>query len=218
MIEPDDTRARLDAYLTDLFAREDEVLRRVQAEAQRNGMPSISLSPFEARLLQFLVSAIGAKKIVEIGTLAGYSAIWMARALPPDGRLYTLERSGKHAQVARASFQRAGLADRIELLEGEADISLERLSARAPFDLVFIDADKPGYPAYLEWAVVHLRPGGLVTAHNALLGGRVLDPQTTADQAMHAFNRTLAEHPQLDSLIFPFGDGLAVGIKRSAAG
>ncbi|MBI5671614.1 MAG: O-methyltransferase [Chloroflexi bacterium] len=209
-----DTRSQLDSYITDLYAREDDTLRWIQQEASRHELPQISLKPFEGRLMQFLVSLAGAKKVVEIGTLAGYSGVWIARALPPDGRLYTLERSSKHAQVARASFRQAGLADKVEVIEGDARESLRQLSTNGPFDLVFIDADKASYPDYLAWAIDNLRPGGVVAAHNAFRGGRILMPESDEDRAMLAFNRAIAEHPQLDSMILAIGDGMAVGIRK----
>lgn len=210
-----DTRSRLDNYVTELYAQEDDTLRWIQQEANRHELPTISLKPFEGRLMQLLVSLTGAKKIVEIGTLAGYSGVWMARALPEGGKLYTLEKSGKHAQVARSSFQRAGVADKVEVLEGDARESLRKLSAKGPFDLVFIDADKASYPDYLAWAVENLRPGGVVTAHNAFRGGSILHPQSEEDRAMLAFNRSIAENPRLDAMILAVGDGMAVGVKRA---
>jgi caffeoyl-CoA O-methyltransferase len=206
-------RDRLDAYVTDLFAQEDDIQRWIQAEAERSGLPPISLKPFEGRLLHFLARTVNARRVVEIGTLAGYSGVWLARALPADGKLFTLEKSSKHAAVARASFARAGLSDRVEILEGDAQISLAQLSAQAPFDLVFLDADKASYPAYLTWAVEHLRIGGMVTAHNAFRHGAVLSPQNEDDHAMHAFNRALAEHPRLSGTILAIGDGMAAAIK-----
>jgi len=210
----EETYGQLERYISDLFAPEDEVLMWIQAEARRNDMPSISVKPFEGRLLQFLVYLSGAKQVIEIGTLAGYSAVWIARALPPDGKLYALEKSSKHAQVARASFQRAGLSDKIELLEGQAMDSLRKMAAQGLFDLVFIDADKGSYPAYLDWAAKHLRPGGLVAAHNAFRDGKVLAPESDDDRAMQVFNRALAEHPDLHSYILAIGDGMAVGVKK----
>lgn len=210
-----DTRAQLDSYVSDLYAQEDDTLRWIQQEASRHELPTISLKPFEGRLMQLLVNLVGAKKIVEIGTLAGYSGVWMARALPADGKLYTLEKSSKHAQVARASFQRASVADKVEVLEGDARESLHKLSAHGPFDLVFIDADKASYPDYLAWAVDNLRPGGVVTAHNAFRGGSILQPQSDEDHAMLAFNRSIADNPQLDSMILAVGDGMAVGVKKA---
>ncbi len=153
--------------------------------------------------------------MVEIGTLAGYSGVWLARALPNDGKLYTLEKSSKHAALARQSFQRAGVGERVELLEGSAQDSLAKLSKRGPFDLVFIDADKGSYPAYLEWAAGNLRAGGLVAAHNAFRSGQVLDPQGDDDRIMDEFNRALAGHPHFDGMILAIGDGMAVGVKRA---
>lgn len=207
-------QAELNTYITDLFAPEDDALRWIQAEADRNELPSISIQPFEGRLLQLLVLALSAKKVVEIGALGGYSGTWIARALPADGKLYTLEKSSKHATVARAAYERAGVADRVELIEGDAQETLKKLSTKAPFDFVFIDADKGGYPAYLAWSVENLRKGGIVAAHNALRHGRVIAPESDDDRAMIDFNYALAQHPQLDSGIIGVGDGLAVGIRR----
>jgi caffeoyl-CoA O-methyltransferase len=208
---------RLDEYVTDLFAREDEALAWIKAETSRHDMPAINLRSFEGRLLQILMYALGARKVVEIGTLAGYSAVWIARALPPGGKLYTLEKSGKHAQVARASFERAGVADRVELLEGAAQDSLRKLAANGPFDLVFIDADKGSYVNYLTWAVENLRPGGMVAAHNAFRNGGVLTPQNDDDRTIQSFNAALAKDTRLESTILAIGDGMAVGIKKSAS-
>jgi len=209
------TRARLDDYVTSLYARPDAALAAIQDEAGRHALPQISLQPHEGRLLQVLARAVSARRIVEIGTLAGYSGTWLARALPDDGRLYTLELNPKHAAVARANFERAGVGGRVEVLEGDALALLDGLRARGPFDLVFIDADKERYPQYLDWAVDNLRVGGLVTAHNAFRHGGVLAPAADADRAMHAFNRALAEHPRLLATIIGVGDGMAVGIKLS---
>jgi caffeoyl-CoA O-methyltransferase len=210
----DMTRARLDDYVSELYVREDDALKAIGPEAERSGLPAISVQPFEGRLLQFLVYAGNAKKVVEIGTLAGYSGSWIARALPADGKLYTLEMSSKHAAVARANFERTGVSSKVELVEGNALDSLKQLSAQAPFDLVFIDADKEGYPAYLEWAIENLRPGGMVAAHNAFRSGKIFEPQDDADRAMDAFNRSLAAEPRLESTILAIGDGMAVGVKK----
>ncbi len=205
---------RLDQYVTDLFAREDDVLAWIKAETVRHQMPAINLKPFEGRLLQFLIYALGARKVVEIGTLAGYSGVWIARALPPGGKLYTLEKSSKHAEVARASFERAGVADCVELLEGAGQDQLPKLAARGPFDLVFIDADKGSYPNYLAWAIDNLRPGGMVAAHNAFRHGQVLAPESDDDRMIQAFNKALADDSRLESTILAIGDGMAVGIKK----
>jgi caffeoyl-CoA O-methyltransferase len=201
-------------YVTLLFANEDDALQSIQDETRRNNMPQISLAPQEGRLLQFLVRSVGARKAVEIGTLAGYSGTWLARALPEDGKLYTLEMDSKHARVARANFERAGVAGKVELIEGPALHSLEQIQTHGPFDFVFIDADKGGYPRYLEWAIQNLRHGGMVAAHNAFRGGGVINPGSDDDRGMHEFNRSIADDPRLFSTILAIGDGMAVGIKQ----
>jgi caffeoyl-CoA O-methyltransferase len=204
----------LDQYIADLFAPEDEALQWIQAEADRQGIPPISILPDEGKLIYFLAKAIGARRAVEIGVLAGYSGVWIARALPADGKLYALELSERHARIAKRSFERAGVAERVDILEGPALNSLEKVAPNGPFDFVFIDADKPGYVDYLNWAVENLRPGGMVAAHNALSGRRILTPENEQDFAMAAFNRALADNPRLDSTIIAVGDGLAAGIKK----
>ena len=204
----------VDSYISQLFAQEDDALRWIREESQRNGLPEINVSAQEGALLQLLLRAGGAKKAVEIGALGGYSGTWLARGLPADGILYTLELSGKHAEVARNSFQRAGVGDRVKVIEGEAQHSLPKLTQKGPFDFVFIDADKGSYPAYLDWAAKNLRSGGMVTAHNALIGGRVVNPRSEYEQGMDKFNRILAGHPDFHALVLNIGDGTAVGIKK----
>jgi caffeoyl-CoA O-methyltransferase len=211
----DDNRAQLEQFVTDLFAPEDEVLKWIREESDRNGLPTIHVQPADGRLLQILMLATNARRVVEIGTLGGYSGVWMARALPPDGKLYTLEKSSKHAQVARASFARAGLSNKVELREGAALDWLDKLRDQGPFDFVFIDADKGGYQAYLDWAVDNLRLGGIVTAHNAFRGGQILDPESDDDRSIKAFDEALASNPRLDSTILAIGDGMALGIKKA---
>ncbi len=210
----ENTLKQANQYVTELFAQEDEALRWIQGEALRNELPPISIQPFEGRLLQWLMRLIDARKVVEIGTLAGYSTVWMARALPADGKLYTLEKSSKHANVARESFRHASVSARIELMEGNAQDSLRKLSAQAPFDFVFIDADKTGYLDYLAWALDNLRVGGIVAAHNAFRNGGTVQPKSDDDYAMQKFNAALAAEKRLDSTILSVGDGLAVGTKK----
>jgi predicted O-methyltransferase YrrM len=160
-------------------------------------------------LLGILARAVGAKKILEIGTLGGYSGTWLARALSPGGKLITLEVNPRHAEVARHAFERAGVEDLVAIRVGPALDSLPDLRSEAPFDLVFIDADKDNYPAYLDWAVALARPGALIVADNVLQGGRVLmDPPPDAGVAgIQEFNRRAAQHPRLDALILPMRDG-----------
>jgi caffeoyl-CoA O-methyltransferase len=206
--------SQLDDYVINLFAQEDEALRWIQAEADRNDLPQISIRAHEGRMLQVLMRAVGARKVIEIGALAGYSGVWLARALPAGGKLFTLEKSSKHAQVSRASFEQAGVADRIELIEGSALDSLKKLINQGPFDFIFIDADKANYANYLAWGVENIRPGGMIAAHNAFRGGRVITPESDDDKGMAAFNEALARDPRLDATIIGVGDGMAVALRK----
>jgi caffeoyl-CoA O-methyltransferase len=151
--------------------------------------------------------------VVEIGTLAGYSAIWMARALPSDGKLYTLELEPRHAEVARRNIAAAGLADRIEVCVGDSLVSLERLAASGPYCAVFVDADKARYDEYGRWALANLRPGGLLIGDNAFLFGRLLDPADATAAVMRRFHLEMRD--AFDSTCIPTPDGLAVGIRRA---
>ena len=206
---------RLNRYVNDLFVREDEALARVRRQTAEHGLPQINLQPDEGRLMQLLVMMSGARKVIEIGTLAGYSAIWIARGLPLGGQLVTIEKSGTHARLAQAHLDRAGLNDKVKIRQGDARQILRKLESDAPYDLIFIDADKPNYPHYLQWSVQHLRVGGTVLAHNAFWGGRILAPESADDEAMVQFNQALAQHPSLQSTILEIGDGLALGVKAS---
>ena len=211
----DDLNQSLRDYVDELFVREDELLRYVRAQTADQGLPQINLQPHEARMLQLFVLLVGARKVVEVGTLAGYSAIWIARALPADGTLVTIDNSAKHVRIARSHIERAGLADKISVLQGDGRQMLAKLTVDAPWDLLFVDADKISYPHYLEWAAANLRRGGVVLAHNAFWGGRILTPESEDDFGMVDFNRALADHPSFESTIIEIGDGLALGVKIS---
>jgi caffeoyl-CoA O-methyltransferase len=202
------------AYITGLFTAHDAVLQRIREDLPRRGLPAISIKPEEGRFLQFLVRACGARRAVEIGTLGGYSGIWIARALPPGGRLITLEREPRHAAVAREHFALAGVADRVEIRLGEARALLAQLAAEGPFDFCFVDAEKADYDAYLDWALAGLRPGGVVAVHNAFQVGAVVDPDRHEAQTeiVRAFNRRFAAEPRLLGTIYPAGDGMLVGV------
>lgn len=204
----------LRAYGRQLFAQEDEALRWIQAEAAREELPPISLEADEARLLQLLVRATGARKVVEFGTLAGYSGTWIARALPADGRLWTLEVSSKHARVAQAGFAHAGVALQVSIVEGAIRDSLPKLSREAPFDFIFMDADPESYVDYLGWAAGALRPGGVLAAHNAFAGGNVAAPIDDRSRGMAAFQAELARRDDFDAMIVPFGEGMIFSVKR----
>ena len=200
-------------YAADLFASEDEVLQWIQAEANRNEMPQISLQPEEGKMLQVFLQAAGARKGVEIGTLAGYSGTWIARALPADGQLYTLEVNPKHARVARSSFERAGVSDKVTIIEGAGRDSLSTVEVHAPFDFVFIDADRESYPTYFEWVDKVLRPGGLFAVHNAYANGRITAPESAADHGMATLQQTLASNDRYSAVISGLGDGMVIAVK-----
>lgn len=202
----------LDAYIDALFAAEDEPLRFARSLAAEHRLPNIAINPNEGRLLRLLALAVGARRIVEIGTLGGYSGLWLARALPPGGMLYTLEANPRHADLARQVFVHAGLSDRVTIVPGSAADTMPKISGHGPFDMVFIDADKDSYPAYLDWSLDNVRPGGMITAHNALCQGRVTQPAYEGDQAVRQFNEAVAHHPRLTGTIINVGDGLLAAV------
>lgn len=205
----------LTAYIRQWFATEDDVLHAVRYNTQQRNLPEIQIRPEEGKILQFLAASVGARRIVEIGTLAGYSGIWLARALPPDGMLFTLEREPRHAALAREHFMMAGVADRVEILEGDADEVLGRLGGGEPFDMVFIDAEKSSYPAYLEWAIEHVRTGGILAAHNAFRGGELLAAHPSeGTEELRVFLQSMALDERLLSTIIPVGDGIAAALRR----
>ncbi|MDQ3396347.1 MAG: O-methyltransferase [Deinococcota bacterium] len=209
-------------YITTLFAPEDDALRSTREEMQRQGLRAMNVSASEGKLLHLLALLSGTKRILEIGTLGGYSTIWLARALPPDGKLISLEIDPHHAQVARRNVEDAGIAHQVEVRIGPAGETLKQLQAlgESPFDLVFIDADKDSYPQYLELSLPLIREGGLILADNTL-SHAALDLQ--ADTGIDLYNTTVAAHPALVSILVPVLrgrgglDGLLISIKRSAS-
>lgn len=202
-------------YIAGLFSAEDELLAALREEADRTGLPPISISADEGRLLQVLLTAIGARRVLEVGTLGGYSAICMARALPPDARLLTIEIEEKHAEFARRYIQRAELSNRIEVRLGRALDVLPALDGER-FDAVFLDADKEPLPTYFEWALRLVRPGGLIIADNALWGGRVYDGDESDERTrgVREFNRRMSTDPRVLGIIVPTHDGVAVAVVR----
>lgn len=203
----------IEAYIFQHFVQqhESDSHREISARTADLGLPQIDVQADEGYFLMWLARLINARQIVEIGTLAGYSSVWLARALPDDGRLFTLELEAKHAAIARQHFSEAGVADKIELRVGVALESLEALTGS--YDLLFIDADKENYLNYLRWGLAHIRPGGLITAHNTLRRGAVADPGDNAMAAhLHAYNMAVAKEPRLLSMMFPAGDGTLVSM------
>jgi caffeoyl-CoA O-methyltransferase len=196
-------------YVDKIHASHDRGL--AAAFATPADMPQIQVGQSEGRLLNLLARLIGAKKIVEVGTLAGYSAIQLASALPPDGHLWSIEFEAKHAAVARANLATAGLAERVTVEEGAGRDVLPKLVGHGPFDIVFIDADKQNYDHYGAWALQHLRRGGLVIGDNAYLFGNLLD-DTDTGRAMRTFHEAVAA--ACDSVCAPTPDGLVIGIKK----
>jgi len=201
-------------YAVDLFGVEDDLLRTLKQEAAAAGIPEIQISPEQGAFMQVLLRAIGARHVLEIGTLAGYSAIIMARALPADGHLVTLERDPFHAEFARGMIDRAGLGGRVDVRIGSGIDLLERdLAGSGPYDFAFIDADKPAYVRYLELILPLMRMGGTIAGDNAMAWGRIAerDVNDQSVSGMQAFNRVMAEHPRLQSALVPIGDGMCIG-------
>ncbi len=181
--------AEVDRFIGETIVTEDEALRGAVEAAEAAGLPSIQVSPPQGKLLALLVRLLGAKRILEFGTLGGYSAILMARALPEDGRLISLEARPEYAEVARRSIERAGVGEKVEVRVGPALESLPGLEEGAgPFDLVFIDADKANTPNYFSWALERTRPGGLIIADNVVRKGTLADA-SDPDEATRAQRR-----------------------------
>jgi len=187
----------VDNYINSLVAPHDDALAAAERAIIESGIPQISVSANQGKFLQVLAKLSGAKKILEVGTLGGYSTIWMARALPPGGKMITLEIDPKHAEVARKNFEVAGLGNVIEIRLGKAIDTLPKLKSdnEGPFDMIFIDADKPPYAEYFQWALKLSRPGTLIVVDNVIREGKVLDPNTTDESARGAarFNRVLSQ-------------------------
>jgi predicted O-methyltransferase YrrM len=193
----------VDAYITDLLLPSDPALDAALADSAAAGLPSINVSPPQGKLLHLLARSCGAERILEIGTLGGYSTIWLARALPPGGRLITLEYKAKHAEVARANLTRAGLSDVVHMRVGPAIETLPKLAAERAagpgFDLIFIDADKPSTADYFAWAVKLARPGGLIVVDNVVRKGHVVDASSSDEnvQGIRRFMQALSKETRV---------------------
>ena len=213
---PKDRINQIDLYIERLFAPPDPALENALRRSREAGLPKINVSPNEGRLLQLLVGIAGARRILEVGTLGGYSTIHLARALPEEGVLISLELNEAHAEVARKNIAQAGLGEKVEVRVGDARTLLAEMveEGTGPFDLTFIDADKEGYLEYLEWSLRLSRPGSLILADNAIRGGSVIEPEDESARATHGFNDALAKDLRLSALILPlirgWVDGLAI--------
>ena len=193
----------VDGYITDKLLSPDPSLDAALQASTNAGLPAISVSPNQGKLLHLLALAHGARNILEIGTLGGYSTIWLARALPADGRLITLEYEPQHADVARANLSRAGVADLVELRVGAALETLPQLAVerRGPFDFIFIDADKENYPGYWEWALKLSRRGTMIIADNVVRNGAVIDASSNDPrvQAVRRLHELIATEPRVSA-------------------
>jgi predicted O-methyltransferase YrrM len=204
---------RYQRYVEQLFAVEDPILAAIRERHVAADLPPIHISADEGKLLHLLLLAIEATTVLELGSLGGYSGVWLARALPPHGRLTTIEKDPRHARLARQAFAEAGLGTRVQLIEGAALDVLPTLPAG--FDAVFLDADKEPLPQYFEWSMRLLRRGGLLLCDNAFFHGAAVDAQdrSPAAEGVRAFNRLAAGDPRLVATLVPVRDGLGVALK-----
>jgi predicted O-methyltransferase YrrM len=195
----------VDTYIANLFIAPDFALEAALDSSKAAGLPTINVSAAQGKLLHLLARIQGARKILELGTLGGYSTIWLARALPPDGRLISLEIDPRRTEIARANIARAELANVVEIRQGPAIDSLQQLvtEGRGPFDLIFIDADKPGYAEYLKWCLKLSRPGTLMIADNVIRKGAVADPASDDEnvQGIRKFNEVLAAEKRVTTTV-----------------
>ena len=193
----------VDRYIGESLVPEDDALRDAVAASDAAGLPSIQVAPNQGRMLQLLARTLGARRILELGTLGGYSTLWLARGLSPGGRVVTIEYDPHHAEVARATFARAGLSDTVDLRVGAAIEVLPRLAAEGgePFDLVFVDADKPSLPDYFTWALRLVRPGSLIIVDNVVREGEVADASSTdpAVRGVRRMNEMIAAEPRVSA-------------------
>jgi caffeoyl-CoA O-methyltransferase len=208
-------------YTERTFAPEDATLAEIRTRSDAAGLPHIQVGALDGLHLEVFARAFASKKAVEIGTLGGYSGVCLLRGMGPGGHLWTFELDHKHAVVARQSFAHAGFGDRAEVIEGPAREKLPSIEDHGPFDLVFIDADKEGYPEYLAWAADNLRVGGVVLADNAFLFGEVVhEPEKRPEEAvrilaMRRFHEQLVRGGRFRATMLPTGEGLALGVKVS---
>jgi len=213
---------KVDKYIEDLLNPPDEALAQNLQNAQAADLPTINVSPNEGKLLYLIAKMVRAKRVLEIGTLGGYSTTWLARALPANGKLITLELDQKHAEVARRNLDRAGVVDRVEVRMGRAVDWLRQMvdQHEAPFDLIFIDADKPSYGEYLDLSLKLSHAGTIILADNVIRNGRVLadHPAEEAARGAKVFNEALAANQHLESIILPIIrtnlDGLSISLVK----
>jgi len=203
------------AYVAARCRPEDEFLRRLRTDAEAAGIPPIHIAPEQAAFLMILLRAAGVREVVEVGTLAGYSAVVLARSLPEGGRVRTIEYEPKHARFARDAIARSDVASRVEVFEGDGREVLAGFADDSA-DAAFLDADKASYPHYLEESIRIVRRGGLILVDNAFAFGQLFDEHPTDSEApaVRAFNEIMAQETRVESVIVPLGDGMWVGVVR----
>jgi caffeoyl-CoA O-methyltransferase len=210
----------IEAFLEATYGGQDPPLGAALEALERHGMPRIQISANDGRILRLLLRAVRAERVVEFGTLSGYSALWILAALPASGHLWTCEKDPAHAAAAGDVFEAAGVSERVTILEGDGRRRLDELAEQSPFDAVFIDADKAGYEEYARWAFRHLRSGGVILADNAYLFGELVENPADAPppekrlverEAVQGLHRFLAEH--CTAACMPTPDGMAIGLK-----
>ena len=222
-LETDALWMAIDDYVNGLLVPDETVLDAALKATAEAGLPAINVAPNQGKLLMLLARAIGASRILEIGALGGYSTIWLARGLSPDGRLVTIEWNPACAKVARANLARAGLAAQVDVREGRAEDILPELVGGGPFDFVFIDADKPNTPLYFQWAVKLARKGALIVVDNVVREGAILDEDGDADvEGMRRFLALAASDPRITGTVLQTvgakgHDGLAVLLVTAGA-
>ena len=202
-------------YIVDTFAQEDDILKGIVKGTEENKIPLIQVSPDNGKFLYLLIKMIGAKRVLEIGTLAGYSTIWMARALPEDGKVVTLEISKEHAEFAQGNFKKAGLENKIQLVFGKAMDSLDKLlettDSDEKFDFVFIDADKENSSVYFDKAIKLTNSGGVIATDNTLKNGNVIKKDVDeGTKGIQLYNKKVANDPRVESLLVSISDGLTI--------
>ena len=210
--------AALAAWATGVYRPEDDVLREIRERSAEAGLPAIQVGAFDGLHLEVLARLAGARRAVEIGTLGGYSGVCLLRGMGDEGFLHTFELDPRHARIARAAFERAGVSERVRIHVGPAAERLRDVEGEGPFDLVFVDADKTGYPGYLAWAEANLRVGGVLLADNTFGFGHVHEERPAGESpeamaALRAFSERLAVGGRFRATMIPTGEGLSVGVK-----
>ena len=217
LISPQDFRERA-KYVSRLFCRENKALLAAKSRAEKI-YPEMMISPQEGKILQCLMRSIQAKKVIEIGAFTGYSALWIVKALPSNGQFWTLELQKEHARLSELSLSEGGPSCQYQVMQGPADESLKTLEKQAPFDAIFIDANKDGYIQYLHWAEKHLRKGGLIIGDNAYLFDCIYKKDKPEEvrgawESMRKFNERLSDPKKYTSTILPTPEGMAIAIKE----